>query len=86
MSDNLLRRAHASGGDRVRPVKGSWRKSSYSGSNGDCIEVAVLTSNTVGIRDSKAVAGPYLRFPQGVWTTFLGNVRRANTESGNLIL
>jgi hypothetical protein len=53
-------------------VEVRWRKSSFSGSsgNGDCVEVAV-SQNTVGVRDSKNVAGPRLAFPATTWRNFL---------------
>ncbi|MEU6488090.1 DUF397 domain-containing protein [Streptomyces sp. NPDC046887] len=42
-----------------------WRKSSYSGGTGQCVEVAQLTS-VVALRDSKDPQGPALAFaPQG---------------------
>jgi hypothetical protein len=64
---------------------GNWRKSSFSGSNGDCVEVAVLaTSACVGIRDSKAIAGPYLRFRPNVWTTFVADIRCAHSPNRDL--
>jgi hypothetical protein len=48
-----------------------WRKSSYSGGgDNDCVEVAV-GSKTVGVRDSKNVAGPRLAFPATTWRDFL---------------
>ena len=53
----------------------SWRKSSFSMSNGDCVEVAVLADAYVGVRDSRAAAGPHLRFHSDVWTSFLGDIR-----------
>jgi len=30
----------------------TWRKSTYSGGNGSCVEVAVLDDNTVAMRNS----------------------------------
>jgi hypothetical protein len=57
-----------------RRVEG-WRKSSFSMSNGDCVEVAVLADARVGVRDSKAAAGPHLHFRSDVWTAFLGEIR-----------
>lgn len=48
-----------------------WRKSSYSGgNNGDCVEVA-LSTELVGVRDSKAPASGELTVAAEAWTTFL---------------
>lgn len=53
-----------------------WRKSSYSGYNGDCVEVAVLNPGQVGVRDSKAHGfGPVLRLSTAEWSAFLAEVR-----------
>nr|WP_241833172.1 DUF397 domain-containing protein [Streptomyces caatingaensis] len=49
-------------------------KSSHSSNNGgDCLEWSPprACSGTVPIRDSKAPAGPALRFPTPAWRTFL---------------
>ena len=35
-----------------------WVKSSFSFANGNCVEVAGLPGDTVGIRDSRIRAGP----------------------------
>jgi hypothetical protein len=53
--------------DQSQPV---WRKSSYSSTEGNCVEVAVSAA-AVGVRDSKNVAGPLLAFPVGAWRGFL---------------
>jgi len=54
----------------------TWRKSSYSnGTNGDCVEVAVLVER-VGVRDSKNVTGPTLSFEPGTWRDFLTRATR----------
>jgi hypothetical protein len=47
-----------------------WVKSSYSFSNGNCVEVAGL-GRVVGLRDSKDPQGPVLRFSPGEWAAFL---------------
>lgn len=49
-----------------------WRKSSYSGSNGQtsCIEVALHTGSKI-VRDSKAPDGPILSFPIQAWAWFV---------------
>ena len=57
-----------------------WVKSSFSFSNGNCIEVASLYGGAVGIRDSKDAEGLELRFTQPEWRAFLGGVR--NGEFG----
>ncbi|WEH16274.1 DUF397 domain-containing protein [Streptomyces sp. VNUA24] len=49
---------------------GPFRKSSYSGQQGDCVEVAVTTGGRA-IRDSKNPHGPLLHLSPTVWQTFL---------------
>jgi hypothetical protein len=51
-----------------------WVKSSFSFSNGNCIEVASLNEGAVGVRDSKNAEGLVLRFSQPEWHAFLGGV------------
>jgi hypothetical protein len=46
-----------------------WRKSSYSGSGNNCVEVAA-TSTAVAIRDSKDPDGPALTFGPQAWESF----------------
>jgi hypothetical protein len=58
-----------------------WRKSSYSLSNGDCVEVACLAGSHIGVRDSKATEGPILRFAPDVWAAFLRGIRDAQAPS-----
>lgn len=53
----------------------AWFKSSYSsGSEGNCVEAADLEPE-VGVRDSKAKAGPALVFPKSSWSAFVTGVR-----------
>ena len=52
-----------------RPVV--WRKSSFSGGNGDCVEVG-WPEERVAVRDSKNSAGPTIDFPRATWAAFLG--------------
>jgi uncharacterized protein DUF397 len=55
----------------------TWRKSSYSGSNGgNCIEVAT-TGNTVAVRDGKEPRGPALAFDPQDWQRFTSKVKAA---------
>lgn len=53
----------------------SWRKSSWSHMNGNCVEVAVLSGEDIGVRDSASPRGPVLRFTPREWNAFLGDVR-----------
>jgi hypothetical protein len=49
----------------------TWRKSSYSGSNGGaCVEVADNVLGVVAVRDSKDPGGPVLAFRPGDWRAF----------------
>lgn len=52
-----------------------WFKSSLSFSNGNCVEVASLPGDQIGVRDSKDTEGPVLRFTPGEWAAFVGGVR-----------
>ncbi|MFC0532484.1 DUF397 domain-containing protein [Phytohabitans kaempferiae] len=52
----------------------SWRKSSRSYNNGDCVE-ARHDASTVEMRDSKDHAGPVLGFHRDRWVEFLDGVQ-----------
>ena len=56
-------------------TRARWRKSTRSGGQGDCVEVADLEPVTgtpgIGVRDSKDKTGPVLRFTPSEWVAFL---------------
>jgi hypothetical protein len=53
----------------------SWRKSSYSGSNGgNCIEIATA-ANAVAVRDSKNPDGPVLALRRQDWQRFADQIK-----------
>ena len=52
-----------------------WCKSSYSESSSQCVEVAWLTNDAVGVRDSKNPTGPALVFTPAEWTAFVAGIR-----------
>ncbi|MER8105226.1 DUF397 domain-containing protein [Kitasatospora sp. NPDC094016] len=51
----------------------SWRKSSYSGNQGNCVEVD--DAHPGRVRDSKDPDGPVLVFPADAWTAFLTGIK-----------
>jgi hypothetical protein len=64
-----------------------WRRSSRSGSNANCVEVAALVAvadsggraagtTVVAVRDSKDVDGPVLAFAATAWRSFVTATRR----------
>jgi hypothetical protein len=69
-----------------------WRKSSFSGNGGNCVEVAWRKSSFSGnggdcvevgwpvtgvaVRDSKNTGGSTMAFPTSGWRTFLANLSR----------
>ena len=48
----------------------AWRTSSYSGDNGDCVQVSLTTADAL-VRDSKNTTGPVLDFTPAAWQTLL---------------
>ncbi len=58
-----------------------WRKSSYSMTNGHCLEAAGLQGGHsgihVGVRDSTDATGPVLRFEPLAWATFVTRLRKS---------
>ena len=51
-----------------------WRKSSYSGSETNCVEVAEF-DHVVAVRDSKDPAGSALIFSPAAWTSFVTTLK-----------
>jgi Domain of unknown function (DUF397) len=63
------------------PGSGSyWIKSSLSYANGNCVEVTDLPGGAIGVRDSKDVKGPVLRFTPDEWSAFVGGVRKGEFD------
>jgi hypothetical protein len=52
----------------------SWRKSSYSDTGGQCIEVAPAGTRRL-VRDSKNPAGAHLAFDATAWAAFLQGIK-----------
>ena len=58
-----------------------WRKSTRSGSTGNCVEVADNLPGAVAVRDSKDPNGPALIFTPAEWDAFIGGVKDGEFNS-----
>jgi hypothetical protein len=56
-------------------VAGGWRRSRRSGAQGNCVEVRLLPSGQVGIRDSKWTDGPVLAVSAASFTAWIEAIR-----------
>ncbi|MFE9327312.1 DUF397 domain-containing protein [Nocardia sp. NPDC052278] len=54
-----------------------WFKSSRSGGQNECVEIAWLSGGHVGVRDSKNPNGPALTFTPSEWDAFTAVVKLA---------
>ncbi|MEU8262966.1 DUF397 domain-containing protein [Micromonospora sp. NPDC048999] len=54
-----------------------WRKSTRSGAQGNCVEVADNLPGVVAVRDSKDPQGPALAFTPAAWSTFVAFAKAA---------
>jgi Domain of unknown function (DUF397) len=52
-----------------------WRKSSYSNSGANCVEVARTRSGKIAVRDSRNAGDVALSFRPGEWRTFVAKVQ-----------
>jgi hypothetical protein len=56
------------------PIDNLWRKSSYSGNGGQCVEVG-RAGSAVAVRDTTNRDGGTLVVSAAAWSAFLGSVR-----------
>ncbi|MFF1699024.1 DUF397 domain-containing protein [Streptomyces sp. NPDC058257] len=57
-------------------TKASWRTSSYSGGQGDCVQIAHAIPHLTPIRDSKQPpTAPVICFGHDAWRAFLAHLR-----------
>jgi hypothetical protein len=60
----------------------AWRKSTFSGAQSECVEVADGHPGAVPVRDSKNPGGPALVFPAGAWAAFIHQLRDDSFVTG----
>jgi hypothetical protein len=56
-----------------------WRKSSYSGSGNNCVEVA-QAGGISAVRDSKNPGGGHLTFGAEAWEAFITDIKRGRYD------
>lgn len=62
-----------------RQPEPNWRTSRYSGSSGNCVEVA--RTSVIHVRDTKQRGrGPELAFTERAWADFLSALRQGELE------
>jgi Domain of unknown function (DUF397) len=65
---------------QTRDLGSNWTKSSLSGANGNCVEVADLSGDPIKVRNSRDANGPILRFTPAEWDAFLAGVRNGEFD------
>jgi hypothetical protein len=58
----------------------TWRKSSYSSAQGNCVEVSTDDACPVAVRDSKNVPGPELTVSRQAWSAFVRGIKRGEFD------
>jgi hypothetical protein len=65
---------------KVSLDQAAWRKSSYSGGSGNCVEVARNLPGTVAVRDSKNPNGQALAVTPRAWQAFLRQAKNGELD------
>ncbi|MET7474727.1 DUF397 domain-containing protein [Streptomyces sp. NPDC005648] len=52
----------------------AWRASSYSGGQGNCVEIAKHIPALIPVRDSKHSSGPVIVFTSDAWCAFVAHL------------
>lgn len=66
---------------KMNIAQATWRKSSYSGGAGNCVEVAGdHGAQQVGVRDSKDPEGSALVLGSRAWRAFVGHLKSGELD------
>ena len=57
-----------------------WTRSTWSMTNGNCVEVSPQPGQFIRVRDSKNPGGAVLGFPSAQWNSFVGVVRNGGFD------
>jgi hypothetical protein len=61
--------------------RASWRKSTFSNLNGNCVEIGRLLPDRVGLRDTKDNGnGPILVFTEAEWSAFIAGAKEGQFD------
>jgi hypothetical protein len=67
---------------RASTSRAAWRTSSYSGANGNCVQIARPAPDTIAVRDSHDPGGPRLTFTPGALGSLHSSRRTGNPLDG----
>lgn len=56
-------------------IEGTWHKSSYSNSTGECVEAANMGDPGMAMRDTQFRALGHLTFDSAEWASFLEDIK-----------
>jgi hypothetical protein len=62
-------------------VTGPWHRSSYSGANGNCVEVASVACGSIAVRDSKTPHGETQFCTREKWADFIACVKSGGVDA-----